>query len=833
MKFMKKTVCSSLVIASFLQTVTPLCAMNAEDICAPEALRGATGRVRAQDLTEAQKSLIALAALPGKNIKKVFEDFKSLTRDLSMPEIDEARGQLEVYNLLELREKIVNLEANFEQFNEAFFLTSFDPLALDLAEKDAMRARGSRLFRQAQEAFRPVVLALRQVCSAVPMGQDQMLAFFSRDQFRTFLGSVQDLETCFSTPNFTTFINACPLTIEETRMFIIPGYSPSAAERNFSESQKASWEQNFLPPQSVQNILSDEAKAFLGGSVPQLPAAAALGPQAVAVQEDVRRMRGDADLTPAEKEQFFSLHKSINATVTESISDFVGDLIEYISSANAEGINVNGGFSAGIRASYENLRIYLASFKTEKAKHASTPWSRQIWIDAEQAYASFENALNRLHRIFPITERISLRDFQAFCQEALRFNEQVLDLHHRLSVLPKTGNGFRVKLLPDYKSSPTELTTEKTYGGMWKILRQNFEKLNPRFVQIKMEELDPAFRAQVAAQHAAAEARPFEELEEQRRAAAAVAEMHREAEERRRLEQEQEAVAQRAVEARRVQEQQQREAETVERQRREVEAAAQRARLEQERFQGRFDEFSRRLKPITDRIQRLVTEANPDGYSAENEGIMSLGNYGGLPLLAEMNTLLPDLFAAHGLAFVRVPVEAEINSLRIGIMRFYTDLVSRNTIELSTQDIVGEFRLWVKRVWGTANVFNGAVPVNIRENYRTYDALCTQNELEQRRGQAAQRDKEIEKTLTSFIIELGLRSDGHSTRLLHPLLLAQAIWDKTTVPAIKAELVDILSHFFMRAADQARKCANGATGRTILMQHDLAKLLIKYPSLTK
>lgn len=83
---------------------------------------------------------------------------------------------------------------------------------------------------------------------------------------------------------------------------------------------------------------------------------------------------------------------------------------------------------------------------------------------------------------------------------------------------------------------------------------------------------------------------------------------------------------------------------------------------------------------------------------------------------------------------------------------------------------------------------------------------------------------ENKDSLVRAILSLGV-VDTHNTRLLHPLALVKSIWDQK--PESRDALMNILPTYFMLMADQLGKCANGATGRAILMTRLLADELSK------
>ncbi len=284
MKFMKKTVCSSLVLASFLQTVAPLCAMNADELDA----RGAAVRgVRVQDLTEGQRNLIALAALPGKNLKNIFQAFRMIAENLPLPEIDPTQTTIGIFNLSDVKQLYLSCEEDFKKVNEASFLASFGALVLVPEEKDVLRQKGLALFRQAQSASYHVVSALKQVIDEIPEKQGELSSFLVR-QFKNFFGYLQNFERHLLSPEFGTFIKDCPLTLEEARIFIISGYSPSEQDKKFAESFKDSWKKNLLPKQLVQNILSNEGKLLCGMSPLLVLSSAEIEAQRAA--EEARRL---------------------------------------------------------------------------------------------------------------------------------------------------------------------------------------------------------------------------------------------------------------------------------------------------------------------------------------------------------------------------------------------------------------------------------------------------------------------------------------------------------------------------------------------------------------
>ncbi len=224
--------------------------------------------------------------------------------------------------------------------------------------------------------------------------------------------------------------------------------------------------------------------------------------------------------------------------------------------------------------------------------------------------------------------------------------------------------------------------------------------------------------------------------------------------------------------------------------------------------QERFKVFEIRLKILTTRIDGLIAHRkegrDEDGYSMDKEGIMKLGNHGGLNLLGDVRQLLSSLFEIRNLPYIDPYEGAALGFSNEDALTFYRALISEGHLDVS-EAIADSFdeetlRFCNEKSKGTFEpLFKKYVTSKTRENINN---------------------------LAEAILKLSV-AESHSTRLLHPLALAKSLWDQK--PGLKEALIEILPSYFMLMADQVGKCANGATGRTILMTRLLAEALTKAP----
>ncbi|HQS84742.1 MAG: hypothetical protein B7Y25_07445 [Alphaproteobacteria bacterium 16-39-46] len=224
--------------------------------------------------------------------------------------------------------------------------------------------------------------------------------------------------------------------------------------------------------------------------------------------------------------------------------------------------------------------------------------------------------------------------------------------------------------------------------------------------------------------------------------------------------------------------------------------------------QERLKALAKILEFQTTRIEGLTAHIKEgrdrDGYSIEKEGIMRLGNQGGLNLLGDVRRLLFSLFEVRNLPYIEPHEGAALGFSNEDALTFYRTLLSEGLLDVS-QGIVDSFDE------GTLRFCNEKSRGTFEPLYRCYKVST------------ALQDR---NSLAEAILKLGV-AESHSIRLLHPLALAKSLWDQK--PELKGALMEILPSYFMLMGDQIGKCAAGATGRTILMTRSLAEVLSRAP----
>ncbi|MBS0186038.1 MAG: hypothetical protein JSS34_06850 [Proteobacteria bacterium] len=224
------------------------------------------------------------------------------------------------------------------------------------------------------------------------------------------------------------------------------------------------------------------------------------------------------------------------------------------------------------------------------------------------------------------------------------------------------------------------------------------------------------------------------------------------------------------------------------------------------------------LAPLTARIEALVAPVaggrDRDGYSVANEGIMRVGNEGGLALLEQLRRLLPPLVALQKIAYIEPREGAALGFSKEHAVAFYKTLVLGNHINISGM-IVESFTEMM-----TSPAYDNAALLRLcrDKSEGTFEGIYARY--------MNSKTPQNQHDLAEAILKLGV-VDGHSTRLLHPLALVKSLWDQN--PDLRPALLEFLPQYFTFMADQVGKCAAGATGRTILMTRLLAEALTKTP----